>query len=114
MNSSFLAASQRITADVFVSRPANGTNQEHLDAAVQWLTRAHEISLDGGVAYGYCLRGGGWKSSYVETSGYIVETFYDLAEYRSEPAFAQRAKTIAEWLMTVQNDDGSFSNDHFG
>ncbi|MDB4373127.1 hypothetical protein N9Z53_05045, partial [Mariniblastus sp.] len=52
--------------------------------------------------------------SYVETSGYIVETFYDLAEYRSEPAFAQRAKTIAEWLMTVQNDDGSFSNDRFG
>ena len=114
MNSSFLAASQRITADVFVSRSANGTNQQHLDAAVQWLTRAHEISLDGGVAYGYCLRGGGWKSSYVETSGYIVETFYDLAEYRSEPAFAQRAKTIAEWLMTVQNDDGSFSNDRFG
>jgi uncharacterized protein YyaL (SSP411 family) len=114
MNSSFLAASQRITADVFVPRSANGTHQQHLDAAIQWLTRAHDISRDDGVAYGYCLRGGGWKPSYVETSGYIVETFYDLAEYRGEPALATRAKAIADWLMTVQNDDGSFSNDRFG
>ena len=114
MNSSFLAASQRITADVFVPRSANGTHQQHLDAAIQWLTRAHDISRDDGVAYGYCLRGGGWKPSYVETSGYIVETFYDLAEYRGEPVLATRAKAIADWLMTVQNDDGSFSNDRFG
>lgn len=113
MNSSFLAASQRITADVFVSRSTNGTNQQHLDAAIQWLTRAHDISLDGGVAYGYCLRGGGWKPSYVETSGYIVETFYDLAVYRRDSGFADRAKKIADWLTTVQNADGSFSNDHF-
>ena len=39
----------------------------HFNTAVQWLTRAHDMTPDDGVSYGYSLKGG-WRQSYIETS----------------------------------------------
>ncbi len=91
-------------------------------AAVTWLELAHDQGDDDGVSYGYCLRGPnlkkigslGWRPSYLETSGYIVETFYDLAERFDQTRYRERAESIARWLLTVQNADGSFSNPQYG
>ena len=83
-----------------------------LDAALEWLGLAQDIA-DGGVSYGYCLLGG-WRAPYRETSGYLVPTLYRAARALSRPDLADRATRIAEWLLTVQNADGSFSNPRYG
>ncbi len=86
--------------------------QRHLLAAEEWLCRAQDATPDGGVSYGYSLRGG-WRPSYPETSGYIATTFFRLGRDRS-PLYAQRAERILDWLLEVQNADGSFCNPRYG
>ena len=91
---------------------ARASHDDHLLAAEAWLCRAQDASSDGGVSYGYSLRGG-WRPSYPETSGYIATTFFRLAGTR-DARFAARAHRILGWLTTVQNRDGSFSNPRYG
>jgi uncharacterized protein YyaL (SSP411 family) len=86
---------------------------DHLDAALAWLERAHDQALRGGVSYGYSLRGG-WLPPYRETSGYILTTFYRAADALARPQLAQRAEQVARWLVSVQNEDGSFANPKYG
>lgn len=88
--------------------------REHLEAAVDWLERAHDASGDGGVSYGWSLRRRGWGPSYRETSGYIAPTFYELAAPLGRPRLRERAERIVRWLASVQNADGSFSNPRYG
>ena len=92
--------------------PRHGSPREHLDAAIAWLQRAHDATPDGGVSYGYSVRGG-WRPSYIETSGYIAVTFLDLARRAEEPRFRRRAVEILDWLVRVQNQDGSYSNPRY-
>jgi hypothetical protein len=56
---------------------------------------------------------GGWKPSYRETSGYIAETFFDLSRQTGDLDAKKRAVRIAQWLVAVQNPDGSISNPAF-
>ncbi|MBK8011818.1 MAG: hypothetical protein IPK13_10745 [Deltaproteobacteria bacterium] len=85
----------------------------HRKAAVDWLIRAHEVSGDGGVSYGYALRGGGWRPSYRETTGYILETFFDLHHAGLEPTAGRRALEMARWCVAIQNEDGSIANPRY-
>ena len=66
--------------------------ERHLAEAEAWLCRAQDASGDGGVSYGYSLRGG-WRPSYPETSGYIATTFFRLARER-DPSYFERAQRI--------------------
>jgi hypothetical protein len=91
---------------------AKTSPEQHLLAAEAWLCRAQDASGDGGVSYGYSLRGG-WRPSYPETSGYISTTFLRLARQR-DPAYAERAERILRWLLRIQNRDGSFCNPRYG
>jgi len=93
------------------SRPADP--EAHLRAAEEWLKRVHDQGADDGVSYGYSIRGG-WLPSYRETSGYIATTFFDLARHRNDPDYRERALRICRWLLSVQNQDGSFSNPRYG
>ena len=86
--------------------------EHHLLAAEAWLCRAHDANRDGGVSYGYSIRGG-WRPSYPETSGYIATTFFRLARDR-DPAYFERALRIIAWLLAIQNSDGSFANPRYG
>lgn len=81
-------------------------------AAERWLCRAQDVTGNGGVSYGYSLRGG-WRAAYPETSGYIAATFFRLARLR-DPAYRERAHRIVRWLLSVQNQDGSFPNPRYG
>lgn len=107
-----LTFARTASSDALGSRRALASVDEHLIAAEAWLCRAQDASDDGGVSYGYCLRGG-WRPSYPETSGYIATTFFRLADDR-DSAYAIRAQRILRWLTTVQNADGSFSNPRYG
>jgi len=99
--------------DLLGLRPSAGSLEVHLAAARDWLKYAHDQGGDDGVSYGYSLRGG-WRPSYRETSGYIATTFFNMARLRTEPDLRARALRICKWLLSVQNDDGSFSNPRYG
>src|SRR3979490_406025 len=103
----------RIAIGDFVGKHYPGAPEDHLLAAEAWLCRAQDASSDGGVSYGYSLRGG-WRPSYPETSGYIATTFFRLARDRNAPVYTERAHRILRWLLDVQNADGSFSNPRYG
>jgi len=107
-----LAFAQVAQRDVLAPPRALQPAEHHLREAEAWLCRAHDASPDGGVSYGYSLRGG-WRPSYPETSGYIATTFFRLARDR-DPSFLERAQRILRWLVSIQNADGSFCNPHYG
>ncbi len=98
--------------DVWAPPQAQHDAQRHVDETVGWLCRAHDATPDDGVSYGYSLRGG-WRESYIETTGYIVCTFYNYGHETGDDAYRERAARMAHWLTTVQNPDGSFSNPRY-
>ena len=100
------------TVDLVRGRPRSAEPERHLAEAIAWLERAQDRTPDGGVAYGYSLKGG-WRSSYVETTGYIARTFFDLAKDLGRPELRDRALRMAHWLCSVQLEDGSFTNTRF-
>lgn len=99
--------------DLLGVRPRSAAPEAHLRAAEEWLRRAHDQSHDGGISYGYSVRGG-WRPSYPETSGYIATTFFDLARRRNNTDYRDRALRICRWLLDIQGRDGSFSNPRYG
>ena len=82
------------------------------DEAVAWLMRAQDATDDDGVSYGYSIKGG-WRESYVETTGYIATTFFSLAQAHGRPELRERAIRMTDWLCAVQLPDGSFTNTRF-
>jgi uncharacterized protein YyaL (SSP411 family) len=105
--------SRLILGDVFgVSKKEGVPLQDAREAAIAWLVRAHDKEDGQGVSYGYSLRGG-WRKAYVETTGYIATTFYNLAKEKGSEDFSKRATAMVDWLCSVQREDGSFTNDRF-
>lgn len=84
----------------------------HLREAMHWLLRAQKMTSDGGVSEGFHMYHG-WLASYPETSGYIIETFFDYADVSGDATFEEQAKNMAEWLYQIQNNDGSIPDSSF-
>jgi len=84
-----------------------GSDEEHLTAAVGWLFRSQDATGGRGSAATYNLLLG-WEPPYPETTGYIVPTLYAHADDHPESEAFDRATAMAEWLLSVQRDDGSF------
>jgi hypothetical protein len=76
-------------------------------AGLDWLRRAQDQSAsnDGGFARDYSLING-WATSYPETSGYIVPTFF--AESTNDADLDKRARRCLDWLVSIQFPDGGF------
>jgi uncharacterized protein YyaL (SSP411 family) len=85
----------------------------HLLAAIAWLERAQDATPDDGVARAYSpawnsyRRASGWQTSYPETTGYIIPTFFDAAAALERPDLRERATRMADWEIAVQIPDGS-------
>jgi hypothetical protein len=79
----------------------------HLDATMEWLCRAQDATPDRGVSTAYSLRDG-WLASYPETTGYIVNTFFDHAEAGGGASYRARAVEMADWLLSIQMESGAF------
>ena len=79
---------------------------ERLQAVVSWLVHAYNITGQKGFSAGFDLRRG-WLTSYSETTGYIIPTFYRYAKlFNSSEAF-EIATSAAHWLVSIQQNDGS-------
>ena len=95
------------------NRPPAYPIEEHVRLAADWLCRAQDITEDEGVSLRYSMLKG-WDVSYPETTGYIIETLVDCAEFTGNEEYRSRAGQMAEWELSIQNDDGSFNGGALG
>lgn len=84
-----------------------------LQLALDWIARAQQATADGGVSAGYHIAPRRWAASYPETTGYTITTLLEVCQTLSLPeAERQRllasATRMADWLLTLQFDDGAF------
>lgn len=89
--------------------PEDPGTAQTLSAVMDWLATAQDMSAsaDGGVARHYSLIDG-WSSSYPETTGYIIPTFFDYAQWTGDARWRERAIRMADWLVSIQLPDGAF------
>ncbi|MFZ5759504.1 MAG: pectate lyase [Thermodesulfobacteriota bacterium] len=83
------------------------STDQSIEAAKEWLLRAQDATPDGGVAIRYSLING-WESSYPETTGYIIPTLLNLSNISGDVALGNRAMRMADWEISIQQEDGSF------
>ena len=87
--------------------------QEHLDATLGWIERAHDATGRKGVARSFVLRRHhrygitGWLPAYPETTGYLIPTLYVAARQLGRPGLATRATEMAAWEAEIQMESGA-------
>lgn len=88
-----------------------GQTRERSQAALKWLYLAQDATPDDGVAHGYFPCGNqatqGWRPSYPETTGYIIQTLLDYAHHYQEEEPRQRAMRMALWETRIQMPSGA-------
>ena len=88
-------------------------NRNHVLEAIKWLKRAQDFNSDRGISRGYSVgwndfyQSYGWQRSYPETTGYIIPTFFDCAEYFQDQYLRIRAIEMADWEIDVQLENGA-------
>ena len=95
--------------DVLGEQEVLARNTEYIRAGAQWLERATRIPGDGGVSAIYSLVTG-WEHSYIETTGYILGTFFSLGNYFHKAKYRTLAIGMADFLLKNQLDNGAFSS----
>lgn len=83
------------------------TNKHYILKALSWLERAQDQSEDGGVAAWYSLVSG-WVPSYIETTGYIINTFLEAYRVFGEKKYLDRAMKMGDFLIYMQLANGGF------
>jgi len=81
-------------------------NEFHLRMSGDWLLFMQ--NEDGGYSRKFSLIHGKDKS-YIETTGYIIPSMWRLGEFLKEEKYICSAIKAGNWLLKVQNEDGSFS-----
>ncbi len=90
-------------------QPIRGQTLERAKAAAGWLLRAQGATADDGVSYGYFPygSGNGWRTSYPETTGYIISTLLKYTNNTGDKQFAEAALRMAHWEISVQMKSGA-------
>lgn len=89
------------------------SNHYHLQKGIIWLILAFNKTKDDGISFGYSLKSG-WKPSYPETSGYIIPTLIEYYNMTHKNYIKQICKKIAEWLVSIQLENGGFQGGLIG
>ena len=87
---------------------SNQESQTYIGAAAKWLAVAQDATSDKGVSASYSIVRAGWKPSYLETTGYIIETMLTYADYAGDNRMRERARQAADWLISCQMPEGAF------
>src|SRR3954453_2521726 len=85
------------------------STREHLQLCADWLLYSQSALDSGGYAASYSLITG-LRHAYIETTGYIIPTMFDLSVALEDLRCRQSALLAGEWLLTVQQADGSFTD----
>jgi len=81
----------------------------HLKLCADWLLHCQAQGDDAGYAASFSLISG-WAGSYIETTGYIIPTMLDIAAALGDVRYRDSALRAGEWLLQVQQPDGSFTD----
>ena len=79
----------------------------HLQAAIDWLRKAQNITNNGGFSGRYSLKTG-WSPAYPETTGYLVPTMLRLGKNFNDESFIKQAEDAINFLFKLQMDNGAF------
>lgn len=82
-------------------------NDVHIKSAMGWLSLAQKQNNDGGVSAMYSLFEG-WAPSYIETTGYIIPTFFNYAEISKKYFYREEAIQMADFELINQLQSGAF------
>ena len=82
----------------------NELNRLQLD--IEWLYKSFDVTGGKGFSIGYDIRRG-WRAPYSETTGYIIPTLYRYASLYNISKAHNIATDAANWLLSIQNNDGS-------
>lgn len=83
------------------------SNVKNIFQAIEWLTVAQDATPDNGVSAWFSLVTG-WQPSYIETTGYIINTFFDVSEYYDDVRLKKRAIAMADFLLEMQLENGAY------
>ncbi len=83
-----------------------------LDAVAGYLCIAQDHGSDQGMGSFHLLDG--WGSSYPETTGYIIPSLLELADLHPREDLRTRALRAADWLLTIQQEDGGWQGGRIG
>jgi uncharacterized protein YyaL (SSP411 family) len=87
--------------------PTNGLRvRQHLDAALDWITRAQAAAGDGGVSKGFDLLRSRWAPSYPETTGYTIPTLLNAAMALDRLELHTLALSLADYLLESTTPEG--------
>ena len=102
-----------LLSDVLGRRTEPRDNIIHCQAALQWLFRAQDATKLGGVSAEYNFSWG-WSLPFPEVSGYIIPTMLNMVrqfpDEINKGEVETRALRIADWLVSIQNSDGSYNS----
>lgn len=93
--------------DIVGRRSKVKDNNTHIQSALEWLKYAQDINGDGGVASWYSPIFG-WGPSYIETTGYIIDTFLDCYQLFHDQDLLKRAIKMADFLISMQLPSGGY------
>jgi uncharacterized protein YyaL (SSP411 family) len=96
-----------VIEDLVGKKHPTSTNSIHIKSALAWLEKAQDVTNDGGVSAWYSLLNG-WRPSYIETTGYIINTFLACAELFDDSGLIHRAEAMAGFLVSMQLKNGAY------
>lgn len=79
----------------------------HLHASIAWILRSIKHGKGGSCAYYAPWRV--WSRPYPETTGYIIPTLLDYAEYTGRQETRDTAMQLGEWLLHIQLPEGAWN-----
>ena len=101
-----LALRDAVASRVAALAPAPaGVADRTLETAIDWLCLSHEVTGRRGSSMAYSLVFG-WRPAYPETTGYIIGTLLAYAVRSGHERYLEHARTMGDWELTVQADDG--------
>lgn len=95
-----------IFSDFFGLKQTIKSNSIHLGLAAKWLKKSQLANKDGGSASHYEVHG--WLASFPETTGYIIPTLLDFADYSGQKSFEDVSIKMGDFLLKVQLENGAF------
>jgi len=78
--------------------------QQHLQVTMNWLVSSFEKNQQGSKALIWAF--GKWAKPYPETTGYIIPTLLDYADFIQSQQHRDYGYRLGEWLLKIQDADG--------
>jgi uncharacterized protein YyaL (SSP411 family) len=93
--------------DVFDKKGPYLENKVHLATAMAFLEKCYSQTGKKGISKGYFFFSG-WKEAYPEVTGYCIPTLFECADRMQDKKYKQIALQMADWLVSVQLENGAF------